>query len=97
MDPHLYSQLNFFQQCQDNSVGEKIVFSTNDLEKLDIHMKNNVNPHFTVIRKNYSKWITNLHAEVETTELLKQKIKHKKTFGTVGIGKDFLGHKTHYP
>lgn len=91
MDPYLYSQLNFFQLCQDNSVGEKIVFSTNDLEKLDIHIKNNVNPHLQSYGKINSIWITNLNAKMKIIELLKENT--RENFCDLGHRQEFLKTK----
>lgn len=64
VDQYLCSQL-FFQWCQDNSMGERIIFSTYDLEKLDIHVKNNIDCYSELYRKINLKWINNLNLKNE--------------------------------
>ena len=48
----IYVASCFFQWCQDNSMREKIIFSTYDLEKLDIRVKNNIDSYLRIIQKN---------------------------------------------
>lgn len=82
----------FFQCCHDSSMGVRIIFSTNDLEKLDVRVKNNMNLTSESYSKINLKWINNVNAKMKTVEFLEET--QKKIFVTLRIGKDFIGHKT---
>ena len=69
---HLQS-IDFQQGCQDNSVEERIIFSTNGAGTTNIHMQENefrILPHTT--KKNNSKWIKSLNIRAVTIKVLEE-------------------------
>ena len=53
-------------------MGVRIIFSTNDLEKLDVRVKNNMNLTSESLSKINLKWINNVNAKMKTVEFLEE-------------------------